>query len=137
MKAIKILGHPVILMSIFLLLIIEGEEFGGIYLIYLLFALPHAAAYALLALFGLILVTIGLARNRGASKPILYLVGITLMILSLVVFFSKGNKTATFHQAIPLLTFLLFALMVSCFVINAIKLLTNDQEVKNNFDLVI
>ena len=141
MKVIKIIGHPVLLMSIFLLLIIEGENFGGIYLIYLLFALPHALPYAIFALLGLVSVCFGLGLNilkQPIVKSILYLLGITQMILSLILFFNKGNKNETFHQAIPLISFLLFALITLCFIINAICILKRYRTDKlTNIELII
>jgi xanthosine utilization system XapX-like protein len=136
MKAIKVLGHPIIIMSIFLLLLIEGDNFGGFYLLYLILALPYGAPYAIVALLGLIVVFIGYKIFRvrlHPMKPILYLIGQTLMFCSLIMFFSKGNKYATFQQIIPLFSFVLFALCSICLLINSFILLkqqrnSNDQK---------
>lgn len=59
MKTIKFIGHPISLMIIFMLLIIEGDHFGGFYLLYILMALPHAAGYALLAVAGIASLLLG------------------------------------------------------------------------------
>jgi hypothetical protein len=126
MKAIKVIGHPVLLMSLFLLLIIEGDNFGGFYLLYLLLALPHGALYAVIAVAGLICIFIGYKTYRIRThpiKPILYLLGVALMVLSLFIFFGKGNKNATFKELIPLASFVLFGISLIYFLINSFVML--------------
>ena len=128
---IKIIGHPVLVMSIYLLLIIEGEHFGGFYLLYLLMALPHGALYALLALAGIIVLLIGYKIQLvkfSVLKRLLYLSGLTLMILSLFVFFGKSDRTGTmetFEGGVPLVTFIIFGICVICFLITSFNSLIN------------
>ena len=59
MKIIKWIGHPVIVICTFLLLITEGENFGGFYVLYLILALPHGALYAILASIGIASIVLG------------------------------------------------------------------------------
>jgi xanthosine utilization system XapX-like protein len=126
MKIIKILGSPVLVMILFLLIIIEGKRFGGIYLLYLLISLPHGAPYAIIAIAGLLSLLIGynISNNkRRLAKAVLYLTGATFLILSLIMFFIKeprGNNNATFEQTIPLFTLCLFGFSILCLVINTV-----------------
>jgi Na+/melibiose symporter-like transporter len=119
MNLIKIIGHPIAVMSMYLLLIISGQSFGGFYLLYILLGLPHGVPDAILAVTGLGLMLLGykLFRKRyNPVKPLLYTVSIAVMIYSLVVFFrlSKGYNDPTFHQTVPLISFALFGVCVSC-----------------------
>lgn len=141
MKAIKILGHPIALMSMFLLLMIEGDNFGGFYLLYLLLAAPHGAPYAIVALLGLIAVFTGYKMQRGkfqVVRPVLQLVGLGLMLISLLLFFVKGNKSETFSEAVPLFSFLLFAVIAICFLIRALlQLFQANLDKDQNLDTII
>jgi len=128
MKAIKIIGHPVFLISIFLLFIIEGDHFGGFYLLFLLFALPHGALYAITAIAGIASLLGGYQTKNIKWRQIFYVAGLILMTISLFIFFNKSDKTgvdATFRDTIPLLSFMLLCLSATCFVarffINGIK----------------
>lgn len=123
MRAIKIIGHPVFLISIFLLFIIEGDHFGGFYLLYLLFALPHAALYAITAIAGIALVIGGFQAKTLKWAQILSLTGLLLMIISLLIFFGKSDKTGvneTFYDTVPLLSFILLCLSMICFILRTI-----------------
>lgn len=125
MKAIKWIGHPVILVIIYLLLIIEGDQFGGFFLLYLLLALPHFVPYALAAALGIACIVLGFnlrKENYHSLKPVLFLFGYCLMILALLVFFFKGNKWETFKLAIPTLSFVIFGISSLCFLINTMLL---------------
>lgn len=134
MKIIKILGSPVLVMILFLLIIIEGKRFGGIYLLYLLMSLPHGAPYAVIAVAGLLSLLIGYnisGNKRRLGKSVLYLIGAALLILSLIIFFTKdpkGNNNATFEQAIPLFTLCLFGISLVCLLLNTIVRLKNKND---------
>lgn len=130
MKAVNILGHPVLLISIYLLLIIEGAQFGGLYILYLLLALPHGGNYAVLAVIGIASVLLGYKihwKSLYFFKPALYLIGYSLMILSLVFFFAKGGKERTFELTIPLLSFVLFGIISISFFIKTIQILVRNK----------
>lgn len=124
MKIIKILGHPIVLVTIFLLLIIEGAHFGGFYLLYLLLAIPHGATYAIMAIAGIILIVIAkgfITNNSNKLRAVLYLLGLLIMNASLVLFFSRNEKTGnmeTFQGGVPLVSFIIFGLIMLCFLIN-------------------
>lgn len=142
MKLIKIVGHPVLVMCFFLLLLISGEGFGGFYLIYLLIGLPHGVPHALLALAGLGAMFTGYKIYRKQShviKPLLYLLGSGLMVSALVAFFtaSKGYNDPTFHQAVPLVTFILFGVCVASNAWLSVGLLLGKQENQNDTTLNI
>ena len=135
MKAIKIIGHPVLLMSLFLLLIIEGDQFGGLYLLYLVLALPQGAPYAIAALCGLAFVFAGYKVYRTRKhflKPVFYLTGFLFMLISLIVFFSKGNKWETFGLTIPLLSFIIFGVSSVCFILNSLTLFMHNGDGKKH-----
>jgi len=127
MKLIKILGHPVSVISMFLLLLISGESFGGFYLLYICLGLPYGVPHAMIAIGALAAMLIGYNFNRNQFtffKPLLYLISITLMLLALITFFSdsKGYNDATFNQTVPLISFSIFGLCVLCNIILAIRL---------------
>lgn len=128
MKLIKIVGHPAAVMSMFLLLLISGEHFGGFYLLYLLMGLPFGALHFIIALVGLTAVFLGYIIYRKQLhivKPLLYITGKILLIQALFVFFkySDGYNDSTFHQFIPLISFVLFGCCVLCNLIVAFLLL--------------
>jgi hypothetical protein len=136
MKVIRILGHPIVLTVVFLLLLIEGDHFGGFYLIYILLALPHGAIYALLAVGGVILLLIS-HYFLNAFKHGLSIVAVLLMLTSLVVFFGKGNKNETFELVIPILTFVLFGVCLLCYFIDLFSSgLDNDKSENNEYRMI-
>jgi hypothetical protein len=117
MKLIKIIGHPVLVMSIFLLILISSEKFGGFYLLYLIMGLPHGAPHTLIALAGLLAMLIGYKihpKQVVFIKPLLYMLGDLLMVTALIIFFSssKGNHNSTFEQTVPLTILGLFGVCV-------------------------
>ena len=117
MKVRNILGNRLVLITIFSLLLIEGEHFGGFYLLYLLLALPHGGAYSIIAFAGIILVLAGKNINAKNLKLIFSGGGLLLMFLSLLIFFNRGdNKQATFQQLVPIISFCLFGICVLFFI---------------------
>lgn len=139
MKAIKVIGHPVLLMSIYLLLIIEGQHFGGVYLLYLVLSIPQGAPYGLLALTGLLLVFTGykVFRQRlNIIKPLLYIIGFLVMVFSLILFFSKGYNWNTFELIIPVVSFLLFGICSVFYLINSMQLLLKAMHGTTDLKLV-
>ncbi len=116
------IGHPVLLLSLFLLVMIEGEHFGGFYILYLFFGLMYLAPFTLLAIAGITTIVIGynLKSEKQRVKSVLYLIGWLLFIASYLVFFNdlKSNHRETFKTAVPILSFALFGLSSICFLIN-------------------
>lgn len=125
MKIIRWIGHPVILICIYLLFITEGENFGGFYMIYLMLALPHGAAYAVLAALGIACVVVGFnlpGKKRYWLKPTLYLSGLAFMISSLVNFFSTGDQSGTFEWGFPFITFIILCTCATFFLVYSLSL---------------
>ena len=129
MKLVRLFGHPIVLIIIYLLLIIEGDNFGGFFVLYLILSLPHGALYAVLAALGIasLIVAFNFKNNfRNWITAILYLFGYILMIVSLLVFFAKGNKWESFTLGIPLMSFILFGLTSLFFLFNSITIILRD-----------
>ena len=126
MKLVKIIGHPVLVMSLFSLVIIEGEHFGGFYILYLFFGLTYFAPFAIAGLVGIATLIIGnnLSSERRLIKSYLYLVGWLLLMASYLVFFqnSKNNHRETFETTGPIVSFVLFAISSICFLVNTVRL---------------
>jgi xanthosine utilization system XapX-like protein len=139
MKFIKYIGHPVLLMSLYLLLLIESEHFGGFYLLYILMALPTGAPFAVISLLGLICVFIGYKIYREqfhVLKPTLYLLGWFTMLVGLLLFFSHRDRLATFELSIPTTTFVLFGICSVCFFIYVISLFVKKRDrLSNDFNV--
>src|SRR5687768_697513 len=124
MKIISIIGHPVLVMSLFLLIMISGEHFGGFYLLYLIMGLYGGASHSILAISGLAILFTGYKIYRSKPKtlkPLLYLLGISIMVWSLITFFdnSQGYNHGTFYQTVPFITLLLFGLSAFFCLINS------------------
>lgn len=117
MKLLTILTHPVLVICSFLLILISGQHFGGFYLLYLLMALPHGGFHAILALIGIGLLLLSYAKynreNKFLIEPLLNVTGVVCLFFSLNIFFFRSNSynDGSFHQAIPLLTLILFLVL--------------------------
>lgn len=131
MKALKIIGHPVLIMSLFMLILISGEAFGGPYLLYLILGLPHGVDYAVIGFLGLVclFVSYKIFRGKGRNwlKPTLNLIGILLLLLSLYIFFINDRMRYnynTFSQSVPMVSLILFGISVVCgIIINGLSLI--------------
>lgn len=135
MKWIKYIGHPVLILSLYLLLLIDSEHFGGFYLLYILMALPTGTPFAFIAIIGLICLFVGYKvyrKHLHPIKPSLYLVGYSLMLFSLWLFFGRKDRLETFQLTIPTLTFIVFGICSFCFIVYTISLLLKSIERKNN-----
>jgi hypothetical protein len=124
MKIIKIIGHPVSVMCMYLLLIISGKSFGGFYVLFIFLGLPHGVPDAIVSTVGLGIMLLGYKVYRKKFhliKPALYLLGDAVMIAGLVLFFqvAKDYSNATFQQAVPRFSFALFGLCVVCNILLA------------------
>ncbi|MDQ3681601.1 MAG: hypothetical protein M3352_00845 [Bacteroidota bacterium] len=131
MKILKIVGHPVLIMSMFLLILISGEAFGGPYLLYLILGLPHGTDHAIVGFLGLfcLFTSYKIYRNKKEhwSKPALALMGMLGLLFSLYIFFSNDKMRynySTFEQTVPLFSLALFGLCIICgLIINGFKLI--------------
>lgn len=133
MKIIQIIGHPVCVMCLYLLLLISGQSFGGFYILYIFMGLPNGTPDALVSTLGLGLMFLGYKVYRKRFhpiKPLLYIIGNVVMILGLVLFFqvTKGYNDATFQQAVPLMTFVLYGICVLCNIFLSILLFVQKEK---------
>lgn len=131
MKTIRIIIHPWLLISLFFVILISGESIGGVYLLYLLLALPHGLIHSILGFTGMIVVLTGYYRVNGHSilRKCILIVGVTCMFLSLYYFFhndSQHYNYGSFKTAAFWITFLLFAISSLTFIII-------DRPVKNSY----
>ncbi len=133
MNILKLFGNPIILIIIYLLLIIEGDNFGGVFILYLVLAIPYGANYALFAASGIALLIIGYNLTfKTIYKPILYIIGYCLMAISLIIFFAKGNKWNTFNLNIPRFTFIIFSIFSGFYLTNTISLFIRLKKRRSN-----
>ena len=90
MKAIKILGHPITVICLFLVILISGESIGGVYLFYFLLGLPHGIIHSLLDLVGIGVLIFSYSQMKDkqtALKKLMSVTGVLLLLLSLLTFF--------------------------------------------------
>lgn len=125
MKVFKFITHPYTVIICFSLILISGESWGGFYLIYLLFALPHAGIHALLALFGTILLLISYDRFKRKKiyllESITNITGILLLISSLFFFFLNDKEHynyQTFYDTVPQITLVIFSIVALTFLLD-------------------
>lgn len=116
MKLVKIFSHPIVVIALFCLTLVSGKHLGGVYLLYLLMAIPHGASYAMLAIAGIVLLLFGYyKKNRKPTAwvPLLMgLAGISCMVGSLYLFFQNSweYNADTFSQPVPIFSYILFGL---------------------------
>lgn len=142
MKILKIIGHPLTVMCVYLMLLISGQSFGGFYAIYILLGLPVAAPDAIVSLLGLAILLLGYnfqGKKIQSLKPLFYLLGDSALVVGLFLFFgvTKGYNNATFHQSLPLATFILFGLSLAANFALSLHLLRGKQTGRNNVSLNI
>ena len=133
MRLFKTFLSPLFVILSFLLIVISGEQTGGFYFSYLWRAIPHGNSYALLAIFGiviLLLTALGPVSSKTLLTPILNQSGALLLLMSIYIFFagdSTGYNTSTFFQVVPLITIIIFLLLVIWFIyINFAALLSKN-----------
>lgn len=120
MRVVNFIGHPLFLIIAFLILIIEGDHFGGNYILYLFMGIPDGQLFAIAGGIGAAFIIAGRFVKQSGWKQILDVIGILLMIISLVIFFSRSDKTgvdATFHDTVPLVSFINLCISIICFII--------------------
>ncbi|MBN8877690.1 MAG: hypothetical protein J0I32_09110 [Sphingobacteriales bacterium] len=116
MKIIKWISHPVIVCFTFLMILVSGDHFGGVYLLYLLMALPHGGLHSILAFIGIGILAVNYVRYRRESRylfdPLLNVLGVFTLYASLWIFFFRSweENNNTFEQSVPLITFILYVL---------------------------
>ena len=119
-----------LVLSLFLLVLIEGVHFGGFYVLYLFFGLTYAAPFALIALTGIaVMVSVfnSSFKKRPLLKPFLYLIGWIMLIISYVIFFTDNNNNhrETRETTVPIISFVLFGICSLCFLFNMFSWFVN------------
>ncbi len=139
MKVIKLFGHPVMTICLFLVILITGESIGGVYLFYLLLALPHALIHSIFAISGIIILVVSYSSIKkigSLAKSYMNIAGILLLVLSLFSFFynDKGHYNyGTFHSIPFWITFSLFAISaLSLLSLTVINLKSKNHQNKMN-----
>ena len=87
-------------------------------MLYLLLALPHGAPYAILAVLGVLLLIVIVQIKAQHLKWIVSIAGLACMIISLILFFKRGNLDTTIESTVPVSTFILFGISILCFILN-------------------
>lgn len=135
MKVVKFITHPYTVIICFSLILISGESWGGFYLIYLLFALPHAGIHAVLALIGTILLLISYDRFKRRKiylmESIINITGIFLLLLSLFFFFYNDKdhyNYQTFYDTVPQVTLVIFSVITLTFLLD--NVLVRNKKIK-------
>jgi hypothetical protein len=108
----KLLSHPLFQACSFLIIIVGSDHFAAPYIIFLYNALKEFYLYAIIGTTAVIITLASLLAH--SKKAMIQLVGLSLMILSLAVFFFRGdfNNAYSFNDLIPLLTLLVFFIVV-------------------------
>jgi hypothetical protein len=129
MKVIKIITHPyTVIISLFIILI-NGEGWGGFFVLYLLFGLPYAVIHSLLALLGVVLLLVNYykykGKKEGLSNYVIEIIGVFLLMLSIFIFFYTDKQHynyGTFYQLVPVITLILFTIIaLSSIIVNIIS----------------
>jgi hypothetical protein len=123
MKPINMLGNPAVLITVFCLILISGEHWGGFYLMYILLGLPHGAVHSIIAVAAIALLLFSHYKYKSAftniAESMLNIAGVVFLCLSLFFFFYRDRHQynyPTFNQALPLVILGVFALLALCFM---------------------
>ena len=115
-----ILSHPATVLISFSLIMVSGEHIGGVYLWYLLLALPHGGLYAILAILG----AAGLLwQSKGRYlHPYIRCAAVVFLYASLFIFFYRSwdYNEGTFSEVVPLVTMAGFVLASLSLIIRGI-----------------
>ena len=114
MKLLRILTHPIVVIALFCLTLVSGKHLGGVYLLYLLMAIPHGASHAILAIAGMGILLLGYFQKNHDTvvwvPMLLSVVGVACLFASLFLFFRNSwhYNADTFSQPVPIATYILF-----------------------------
>lgn len=118
MTIVKILGHPVMQLFSFCIILVGSAYFGGPFIFFLFNAVQEAYVYAIIGWMGLT-ATLASLFLRGRGMLVMQFIGIVLMVASLLVFFFSAQhfmNMYVYRQVVPLLTLGLFV-AVTCVVV--------------------
>ena len=124
MKLPHVITHPLFLILCFLCILIDGEKIGGFYFFYILLGLIHGGIYAILAIFGIVLILFSYAKYRNSEnypiQAVLNIGGVFLLLASLFSFFYQDvghYNYQTFYDSVSLSVFYFFLLIALLFLI--------------------
>jgi hypothetical protein len=129
----KVITHPLLIILFFCGILISGEQMGGIYLLYLLLGLPHLVSHSVLGITGILCLLFSY-YSKKLMGIVTNIVGGICMIASLVYFFIQPNgsyNNGTFYQFLPLLSLIIFGVLVLIFVISNVISVFNNLNNKN------
>lgn len=125
MKIFKIITHPATIIICFLLVLINGENWAGFFLMYILLGLSHGAIHSILAVTGIGILLFSFFKYKKQfmyrAESVLNIFGALLLFLSLFLFFYRDKDNyniATFYQTIPVLVISIFGLLLIIFLVN-------------------
>ena len=110
MKILRIITHPYTVIISFFIILINGEAWGGFFLLYLLLGLPYGAIHSVLALIAILILVLNLHkyhRRETVKGCLLEILGVLLLLLSLFLFFYNDTthyNYGTFYILVPLIT---------------------------------
>lgn len=115
MKILRIITHPWIVISLYFIILITGKAIGGVYLLYLLMALPNGYIHSILGFLGPIMLLIAYYRinHHDILRKVISLLGIILMYSSLYYFFHNDRdhyNYGSFKTAAFWITFSIFSI---------------------------
>jgi integral membrane sensor domain MASE1 len=138
MKLIKIVTHPYIIIISFFIILINGEGFGGFYLLYLLMGLPYGAIHSLLAFFGIVILLFAYYKFRKKKERIIEclteIFAVFLLILSLSAFFYNDKQHynyGTFTELVPVIMLILFLLIAMISILTNILMIYKNITSRN------
>jgi len=130
----KIFTHPLFIILLFCGITVSGEQIGGFYLFYILLGLPHFALHAVLGILGIACLMFTY-YNKTIIVSLLRVLGATFMIASLLYFFMQRNGSYnynTLHEAFPLITLIVFTIVIVVFILTNIFALFNSTHKKEH-----
>jgi hypothetical protein len=115
---LKILGHPLMQLFSFCVLLVGSPYFGGPYVFFLYHGVQEVLAYAIFGWMGIAL-TLCAFFFSGRGMAVLQFIGLCVMVVSLVVFVFSGEHFMNiwvWRQLVPVLTLVLFGFVAGVVV---------------------
>ncbi len=124
MKLKILITHPFTLIASFLLVFIGGQHQGYFYFQELIAGLIYGEVYSIVGSFGIFTILFCHFKYKGVTNNLeacfINLIGSVLLIISLFLFFYHMEGiyvSQTFIQIVPLISLLVFCILVSFFVL--------------------
>ncbi|SFQ30694.1 hypothetical protein SAMN05444277_108146 [Parafilimonas terrae] len=122
MKLTQLLSHPIIQIISFCIIIVGSANFGGPYGFFLYHAVQEGYIYAIIGIAGIVVTLVSLINKKNAIT--IQFIGVTLMVISLLVFFFSSEhfmNMYAFKDVLPLLTLFLFIAIIALVVIKFLR----------------